>query len=92
ADTVPGSIDLPLTRNGDEIDRKTIRLDANSNRSVTFEQTFDEPGEYEFGLGTASDERVTITVPEEQSGFGVSPAAVAIGLLAMLLFRYRSPE
>lgn len=92
ADTVPGSIDLPLTRNGDEIDRKTVRLDADSNRSVMFEQTFDEPGEYEFGLGTASEERVTITVPEEQSGFGVAPGAVAIGLLSMLLLRYRTTE
>lgn len=88
--SVPGSIDLPITRNGEEIDRRTVRLDADSNRSITIEQTFAEPGEYEFGLGDAADDRVTITVPEEQPGFGAASAGMAVALLSLLVFQSRA--
>jgi len=58
----PGRIDLPITRNGERVALRTVRLDAGGETTVTTDLRFDEPGSYVVGAGNATAETVTVTV------------------------------
>ncbi len=56
-----GSYDAALRVDGSVVDRRTGRLDADAGRTLTFNRTFDEPGEYELSVGGAE---LPVTVRE----------------------------
>jgi len=58
----PARFDLPITRNGEVIDTRTVRLDAGAETTVTTELRFDDPGSYVVGVGDAAAETATVTV------------------------------
>lgn len=60
----PGRLDLPITRNGEVVEVRTVRLDTGEEVTVTATLRFDEPGSYVVGVGNASAESATVTVAD----------------------------
>ncbi|MFC6729558.1 glycyl aminopeptidase, partial [Natronoarchaeum mannanilyticum] len=56
-----GTYDAAFRVDGTVVDRRTGRLDADAERTLTFDRTFDEPGEYELSVGGAE---LSVTVRE----------------------------
>lgn len=65
-----------LVVDGTIVDRRPVSVPADERRTVTFERTFDAPGEYE--LAVASEQRtITVVEPEEPAAsFETSDARV----------------
>lgn len=80
----PGELEIPLTRDGEEIDTDTVRLDAEGETTLTFSVTLTEPGTVTFGLGTASSETISLTATGPSSATQDDPAEAAPGLGAGL--------
>lgn len=62
--TYPGERVVPLHKNGERLTEETVRLDADSNRTVEFTVDVEEEGTFVFDLGETSHRTVTVTVSE----------------------------
>lgn len=80
----PGTLDAPVTRDGTVVDRVTVDLEPDAERTVTLETTVDRPGEHVFELGDAST-TVTVTDAEGTPGFGPAVAVVAVAFLSVAI-------
>jgi len=76
-----GSYDAAFRVDGTVVDRRTGRLDADAERTLTFDRAFDEPGEYELSVGGAE---LPVTVRE--------PAAARVADVALDRDRLRQGE
>jgi len=79
--SVPATLSVPITRDGNAVTSNVVQLDTGEQQSVTAVQRLDRPGKYVFGLGESSTSTVIVTV--EQSPLLTTPT-IAVGLILLL--------
>lgn len=81
------NVTVYLMVDGEKITDQSAVVPANSSEEVTFEYTFDEPGEYTVGIGDQTD-KVTVKA-EEEPGFTFVLLGVA-AVAAVLIYRRKN--
>jgi len=66
-----------LSVDGTVVDQRTVGVDPGDTRTVTFERTFQQPGEFEVSFGWLTAGTVTVTEPASGGGFEVSNASLS---------------
>lgn len=66
-----------LSVDGTVVEQRTVGVDAGSTRTVSFERTFQQAGEFEVAFGWHSAGTVTVTEPASGGGFSVSNASLS---------------
>ncbi|GAB3689283.1 hypothetical protein GCM10028857_24440 [Salinarchaeum chitinilyticum] len=66
-----------LSVDGTVVEQRTVGVDAGSTRTVSFERTFQQAGEFTVELGWRTAGTVTVTEPTSGGGFTISNASLS---------------